>query len=256
MDASLILIAQAAASVAGDAASGADLAGPNGITEADFSLTALFFKAHWVVQGVMILLLVCSVWSWAVMIEKGLSYSGLMGGFNRFEETFWSGKALDVLYEELGPTPANPIERVFAAGMREWVRSVETGSGLFHAARDRIDRAMNVAVAREVEAIEKRLSHLATIGATAPFIGLFGTVWGIKNSFESIAISQNTSIAVVAPGIAEALVATAIGLFAAIPAVVAYNQLLGSANRMTGRLENFADEFSTILSRQLDKRGV
>ncbi len=256
----LILFAQAAAGAAADAAGAAGGVGapaaPGAITEADFSLSALFLKAHWVVQATMILLLICSIWSWAVIVEKYLNFSGLKGGFGRFEETFWSGKALDMLYEELGPQPKNPIERVFAAGMREWVRSVETGSGLFHAARDRIDRAMNVAVAREVESIEKRLSHLATIGATTPFIGLFGTVWGIKNSFESIAISQNTSIAVVAPGIAEALVATALGLFAAIPAVIAYNQLLGSANRMTGRLENFADEFSTILSRQLDKRGV
>lgn len=226
------------------------------LTADDFSLTALFMRAHWLVQGVMLLLIAASIWSWGVMIEKYLQFGSLRKGVQRFEETFWSGKALDHLYDDLGSQPRGAIERVFAAGMREWMRSVEAGSGLFLGLRDRLDRAMNVALVRETEAVERRLSHLATIGSVAPFIGLFGTVWGIKNSFEAIALTQNTNIAVVAPGIAEALVATALGLFAAIPAVVAYNQLLGSAHRLNARLENFADEFATILSRQLDKRGV
>ena len=222
----------------------------------DFSMASLFLRAHWLVQAVVVILIVASVWSWAVMIEKVMLFGGLKRGINRFEETFWSGKALDQLFEEIGPAPRNPIERVFIAGMREWRRSVDSGAGLFVGARDRIDRAMTVALSRETESVERRLSHLATIGATTPFIGLFGTVWGIKNSFEAIAVSQNTNLAVVvAPGIAEALAATALGLFAAIPAVIAYNQLIGSANRLNGRLENFADEFATILSRQLDKRG-
>ena len=222
----------------------------------DFSLTALFLRAHWLVQAVMVILVIASVWSWGVMVEKWLQFGSLRKGVSRFEETFWSGKALDHLYDDLGPKPTGAIERVFAAGMREWMRSVDTPQGLLLGLRDRLDRAMNVALVRETEAVERRLSHLATIGSVTPFIGLFGTVWGIKNSFEAIALSQNTNIAVVAPGIAEALVATALGLFAAIPAVVAYNQLLGSAQRLNARLENFADEFATILSRQLDKRGV
>ena len=222
----------------------------------DFSLSALFLRAHWLVQLVILILVAASVWSWGVIIQKSLSFSGFDSSLRRFESVFWSGKALDHLYEEVGPSPTSPMERVFVAGMREWMRSVESGNGLFIGLRDRLDRAMTVAVARETEQVESRLGHLATIGSITPFIGLFGTVWGIKNSFESIALSQDTNIAVVAPGIAEALVATALGLFAAIPAVIAYNQLLGKANRLSGKLENFADEFATILSRQLDKRGV
>ena len=222
----------------------------------DFTLMALFMKAHWFVKIVIVVLAISSVWSWAVIFEKWLQFGGIRRGINRFEDTFWSGKALDQLYDEIAALPNNSIERVFVAGMREWRRSVDSGAGLFVGARDRIDRAMNVALARETEAVENRLGHLATIGATTPFIGLLGTVWGIKTSFEAIAISENTSLAVVAPGIAEALVATALGLFAAIPAVIAYNQLSGGANRLNGRLENFADEFATILSRQLDKRGA
>ncbi len=226
------------------------------LSETDFSLLALFLRAHWLVQAVMILLAIASIWSWAVMIEKLLAFRRARAQLALFESDFWSGKPLDQLYEEVGRSPGSAIERVFAAGMREWMRSVETGTGLFAGLRDRIDKAMTVALSRETEAVEGRLSHLATIGAITPFVGLFGTVWGIKNSFEAIALSQDTSIAVVAPGIAEALVATALGLFAAIPAVVGYNQLSGVANRLNARLENFADEFSTILSRQLDKRGV
>ena len=222
----------------------------------DFSLQALIARAHWVVQAVMALLAISSVWSWGVMIEKSIAYARLRRGLGEFEEAFWSGKALDHLYEDVGRQPRNAIERVFAAGMREWMRSVDTGGGLYVGLRDRLDRAMNVALARETERVETRLSHLATIGSIAPFVGLLGTVWGVKDSFESIALSQNTNLAVVAPGIAEALFATALGLFAAIPAVVAYNQFLGSARRLNGRLENFADEFATILSRQLDKRGA
>ncbi len=221
----------------------------------DFSLQALIARAHWVVQGVMALLAIASIWSWGVMIEKALGYARLRRGIGEFEEAFWSGKALDHLYDEVGRQPRNAVERVFAAGMREWMRSVETSGGLYAGLRDRLDRAMNVALSRETERVETRLSHLATIGSIAPFVGLLGTVWGVKDSFESIALSQNTNLAIVAPGIAEALFATALGLFAAIPAVVAYNQLLGAAGRINGRLEIFPDEFATILSRQLDKRG-
>ncbi len=229
----------------------------NGVNSADgLSLLELFLAAHWVVQLVMIALIAASIWSWAIMIEKSSAYRSLSAGVDQFEEAFWSGKALDHLYDEIGNDPRSPIERVFAAGMREWMRSVEGNSAAYLGLRDRLDRAMDVALARETERIQGRLSHLATIGSIAPFVGLFGTVWGIKNSFEAIALTGNTNISAVAPGIAEALIATALGLLAAIPAVVAYNQLIGSARRLTARLENFADEFATILSRLLDKQGV
>ncbi|MCI4662564.1 MAG: protein TolQ [Neomegalonema sp.] len=223
----------------------------------DFSVQALFMRAHWVVKVVMILLVLASIWSWAIMFEKSVLLGRLRRGASKFEDAFWSGKPLDQLYEEIGANASNPLERVFVAGMREWRRTFDAkGTELFGGARDRIDRAMTVVGARESERLEARLGHLATIGAVTPFVGLFGTVWGIKNSFEEIALSQNTSIAVVAPGIAEALVATALGLFAAIPAVIAYNQLINSSNRLNVRLENFSDEFATILSRQLDKQGA
>ncbi|MEL6318457.1 MAG: protein TolQ [Pseudomonadota bacterium] len=232
------------------------VSGGGALTEADFSLAALFERAHWLVQLVIVILALSSIWSWAIIVEKAMIYGRLRRKIELFEETFWSGKPLDHLFDDIGGAPSSPIERVFVAGMREWTKSVETGTGLFLGLRDRLDRAMTVALARETESVERRLSHLATIGAITPFIGLFGTVWGIKNSFEAIALQQNANITVVAPGIAEALVATALGLFAAIPAVIAYNQLLGGAQRINGRLENFVDEFATILSRQLDKRGV
>lgn len=221
----------------------------------DFSVMALFLRAHWVVQAVMVLLCAMSVVSWAIIFDKLIRYRAARAGTRKFEEQFWSGKSLDVLLDQIGKEPTGAIERVFLSGMREWRRSAD-GNTMLAGARDRIDRAMSVAVARESEAIESRLGFLATTGSTAPFIGLFGTVWGIKNAFEGIALNQDTSLAVVAPGIAEALVATALGLVAAIPAVVAYNKLIADAGRLTARFENFADEFSSILSRQLDKRGA
>ena len=154
------------------------------------------------------------------------------------------------------PAGMGPIERIFTAGMTEWRRSLRQEGGLIPGTQSRVDRAMNVAIARESEAANKRLSYLATVGSVSPFVGLFGTVWGIKHAFESIAVQQNTNLAVVAPGIAEALLATALGLLAAIPAVVAYNRLSADAERLTGGLENFADEFSTILGRQIDRQSA
>jgi biopolymer transport protein TolQ len=177
-----------------------------------------------------------------------------MGQSSRFEDQFWSGKPLDELFERIGDRPSTPIERVFTAGMTEWRRSLRQEGGLIPGTQARVDRAMNVAIAREGEEANRRLSYLATVGSVAPFVGLFGTVWGIKHSFEAIAMQQNTNLAVVAPGIAEALLATALGLLAAIPAVVAYNRLSADAERLTGGLENFADEFSTILGRQIDRQ--
>jgi biopolymer transport protein TolQ len=169
-----------------------------------------------------------------------------------FDRAFWSGEPLDELFEKIGPQPDAPSQKIFASGMLEWRRSHRSDGGLIAGAQARIDRAMDVAISRESEALNKNLSFLATTGSTAPFIGLFGTIWGIKHAFEQIAISQNTNLAVVAPGIAEALLATGIGLIAAIPAVVFYNKLNTDSDRILGGYEAFADEFATILSRQLD----
>lgn len=220
--------------------------------EIDFSLFALFARATLTVKAVMILMVVMSVWSWAIIIQKHLLYRKARAEAARFDAAFWSGEPLDDLYEAIGPDPAGASERVFAAGMTEWRRSHRQDGALIAGAQARIDRAMDVAIAREAETLNRSLPFLATTGSTAPFIGLFGTVWGIKHAFEEIAIAQNTNLAVVAPGIAEALLATGIGLLAAIPAVVFYNKLSADSGRIVGNYEAFADEFATILSRQLD----
>ena len=220
--------------------------------EIDFSMLALFMKATLTVKIVMIMLIVMSFWSWAIIFQKHILFRAARKEAADFDRAFWSGEPLDELYEKIGPEPVGASEKVFAAGMLEWRRSHKADGALIPGAQARIDRAMDVAIALESEKLNKGLSFLATTGATAPFIGLFGTVWGIKHSFEQIAISQNTNLAVVAPGIAEALLATGIGLIAAIPAVVFYNKLNADSEHIQGKHENFADEFATILSRQLD----
>ncbi len=217
----------------------------------DFSVWAMFARATWVVQAVMIMLVLASFWAWAIIFEKVISFNRLKRQTGRFEDDFWSGQPLDELFDRLGDRPRSPIERIFVAGMTEWRRSFASTGGLIPGTTARIDRAMNVAISRESEAINGRLGFLATVGSVSPFIGLFGTVWGIKHAFESIATQQNTNLAVVAPGIAEALLATALGLLAAIPAVVAYNRLVADAEKLTNSLDNFADEFTTILGRQI-----
>ncbi|MFA5539234.1 MAG: protein TolQ [Gemmobacter sp.] len=220
--------------------------------EIDFSLLALFARATVTVKLVMILLIVMSFWSWAIIVQKHLQYRRARSASAEFDAAFWSGEPLDELYETIGPEPEAASERVFSAGMTEWRRSHKQDGGLIAGAQARIDRAMDVAIARETEGLTRYLPFLATTGSTAPFIGLFGTVWGIKHAFEEIAIAQNTNLAVVAPGIAEALLATGLGLLAAIPAVVFYNKLTADSERIVGGYEAFADEFATILSRQLD----
>lgn len=220
--------------------------------EIDFSLLALFMRATLTVKLVMTGLMIMSFWSWAIIIQKHIAYRLARREAAIFDRAFWSGEPLDELFEKLGPAPTGASEKIFAAGMLEWRRSHKQDGGLIAGAQARIDRAMDVAIARESERLNKGLAFLATTGSTAPFIGLFGTIWGIKHSFEQIAISQNTNLAVVAPGIAEALLATGIGLVAAIPAVVFYNKLNSDSDRIVGGYEAFADEFATILSRQLD----
>lgn len=219
---------------------------------ADFSLIALFLRASLTVKIVMVLLVVASVWSWAIIIQKVMVQTSARRETNAFDRKFWSGEPLDDLYDGLNGKPKGAAERIFSAGMTEWRRSQRDDGELIPGAQSRIDRAMNVAISRESDRLTSGLPFLATVGSTAPFIGLFGTVWGIKTAFEGIALSQNTSLAVVAPGIAEALVATALGLLAAIPAVIFYNKLISDADRITGQHEAFADEFSTLLSRQIE----
>ncbi|MFZ5751080.1 MAG: protein TolQ [Pseudomonadota bacterium] len=218
----------------------------------DFSLLALFWRASFIVKLVMIILTVASVWSWAIIVQKFIAYRAARREAAAFDADFWSGEPLDELFDKIGTQPQGASEKIFASAMIEWRRSHRKDGGLIAGAQARIDRSMDVAIAKETEHLSGGLPFLATVGSTAPFIGLFGTVWGIKVAFEQIAISQNTSLAVVAPGIAEALVATALGLLAAIPAVIFYNKLSSDSDRIISGYEAFADEFSTILSRQLD----
>jgi biopolymer transport protein TolQ len=206
---------------------------------------------------VMIALLFASVWVWAIVFEKISTLRRAERSADGFEERFWSGGSLDDLYDEEGAKPAHPIAAVFGAAMTEWRRSLRAaGADVTHtAARERVERAMSVTIQREMERMEKWMIFLASVGSTAPFIGLFGTVWGIMHSFSAIAAMHNTNLAVVAPGIAEALFATAIGLVAAIPAVLAYNKISTDLGRFAGRLEGFATEFGAILSRQSEERA-
>ncbi len=217
----------------------------------DFSLFALFSRATWTVKLVMMILLVSSFWSWSIIVQKFINFRRAKREAAKFEDAFWSGDPLDELYARMGDTAHSAHEKVFSAGMAEWRRSHRSDGGLIAGAQARIDRAMNVALGRAADNLNKGLVFLATVGAIAPFVGLFGTVWGIMNAFKEIANQQSTNLAVVAPGIAEALLATALGLLAAIPAVIFYNKLSGDADRLTADNEVFADEFSLILSRQL-----
>src|SRR4051812_40927333 len=219
------------------------------------TLFSLFCQAHIIVKSVMLGLLVCSVWVWAIAIDKTFLFRRMRTAMNRFELAFWSGQSLEDLYKTLSSKPTHSMAALFVAAMREWKRSLEGQARSFAGLRMRIDKVMDVTIAREVERLESRLLVLATVGSAGPFVGLFGTVWGIMTSFQSIAASKNTSLAVVAPGIAEALFATAIGLVAAIPATIFYNKFASEVNKQSQRLEGFADEFSAILSRQIDEQG-
>jgi biopolymer transport protein TolQ len=222
------------------------------MTAGDFSFLGLFLQAHPVVKAVMIGLMLASIWCWTVVIEKWLAFSSARSETDEFERIFWSGQSLDELFQSMAQKRPGAMGALFVAAMREWRRSIETTARPLAGVQMRIERVMEVAITREMERLERRLLSLATVGSVAPFIGLFGTVWGIMTAFQGIATSKNTSLAVVAPGIAEALFATALGLVAAIPAVIFYNNFSQSATRLAQRLEAFADEFSAIVSRQLD----
>jgi biopolymer transport protein TolQ len=223
----------------------------------DLSLIGLFMQADIVVKLVMLLLLVASIVVWAVVFTKIADLRRVNRMADGFEDRFWSGGSLEDLYEQEGARPVHPIAAVFGAAMGEWRRSARVaGADMTRGSvNDRIDRAMNVTISREMERMERWMVFLASVGSIAPFVGLFGTVWGIMHSFSAISAMHNTNLAVVAPGIAEALFATAIGLVAAIPAVLAYNQISTSIGRFAGRLEGFGAEFSSILSRQSEERA-
>ena len=231
------------------------LAGSTGAN--DLTIWSLFLRADWIVKLVMGVLVLASVWTWAIILDKMWRLRRLETRALRFEDAFWSGGSLDDLYERVGQRPSDPMTAVFSSAMREWRRSAAKGLVQQATARAglqaRIDRVMQVTLGREMDRLERYMIFLASVGSTAPFIGLFGTVWGIMNSFQAIAVTKQTNLAVVAPGIAEALFATALGLIAAIPAVVAYNKISNDLGRYGGRLEAFAVEFSAILSRQLEE---
>jgi biopolymer transport protein TolQ len=219
-----------------------------------FSLLELFWSAHPVVKAVMVGLLLSSVWAWAIIIEKLIAFRRARQEADRFEQMFWSGQSLDELYIGLSQGRTFSMSSLFVAAMREWKRSVEGNIRALGGIQMRVEKVMDVTITREMEQLDRRLLFLATVGSIAPFVGLFGTVWGIMTSFQAIAVSKNTNLAVVAPGIAEALFATALGLLAAIPAVIFYNKFAADSSRLSQRLETFADEFSAIVSRQIDVR--
>ncbi|MDR1375790.1 MAG: protein TolQ [Holosporaceae bacterium] len=224
----------------------------------DLSILGLFAQASFTVKVVIILLLASSLWSWSITFAKLSLMKKLKASGDKFEDSFWNSGSMDMLYDSMGNKDDDPFVSVFIAGMKELrrtktkIKSAIGGISL----KDRIDRMMRVTVGREIDYLERHLGFLATVGSTAPFIGLFGTVWGIMNSFESIGFEQNTSLTSVAPGIAEALFATALGLVVTIPAVIAYNKISSEINRYQNRLEAFVDEFSAIISRQIEDTEV
>jgi biopolymer transport protein TolQ len=243
------------ASAAVESVTGAtNLAGTNAM---DMSAWGMFMHADLVVKSVMLLLLIASFWSWAIIFSKIAKFGDVKGKAARFEQEFWSADTLDNFYEKLKRRATHPMAVVFMAAMEEWLRSGKSRArgtavvGL--SGMDRIAKVMSVARNREVEMLEKGLGFLMTVGSCALLVGLFGTVWGVMTSFQSIAHANNTSLAVVAPGIAEALMATAIGLFAAIPAMIAYNRLSSDLDKISGKLEDFEVEFLTLISRQSDE---
>jgi len=224
----------------------------------DMSPISMFMQADWVVQSIMIGLLLASFWGWAIIVDKFFRIKSIFANMEKFQDDLWSSDDLDKFYSRIEKREDHPIARIFITGMREWQKS--RGVNLTDAAKgntkERIAQVMHVAKNREIDEIESHLGFLASCGSIAPFVGLFGTVYGIMRSFIGIASAQNTSLTVVAPGIAEALFATAIGLFAAIPAVMFYNKYIGQVGRITGKMEDFITEFTILLSRQMDGHSI
>ncbi|WP_075997231.1 protein TolQ [Salaquimonas pukyongi] len=241
------ILAVAAAFAQGVESGGLEAAG-------DVTLLGLFLQAGLIVKLVMIGLLAASIWTWAIIVDKVILYARTRKQLDRFEEVFWSGRSLEELYRSLADRTPTGMGALFVSAMREWKKSYERGASSPIGLQARIEKVMDVSLAREIDRLERRLGFLASVGSVAVYVGLFGTVIGIMTSFQAIAGSKSTNLAVVAPGIAEALMATALGLLAAIPALVAYNKLSNDVAKIAARLEGFADEFSAILSRQIDER--
>jgi len=210
----------------------------------DFSIIQLFLRADFVVKSVIIILIAASIYSWALIFEKQRLFKKIEKSTNNFEEKFWKSKSAENFYNNLSNTNKDPLTNIFQSAMVELIKTKSKSSSVQTA---RVSRVLEISVSKEINLIEKHFIFLATVGSTAPFIGLFGTVWGIMNSFQSIAISRNTSLAIVAPGIAEALFAPALGLLAAIPAVVAYNKFSSDYKKYGQRIENFSKRFISII---------
>lgn len=222
----------------------------------DLSIIGLIFQADIIVKTVMFLLALASIWSWAIIFEKWILLKTVKIKTQTFEKNFWSGQSLENLHERIKGRETHPIALIFNSAMTEWqnrnVRDIPRDHTLKTGIKERVYQAMQVSSSRALEKLEKNLSFLATVGSSSPFIGLFGTVWGIMVSFQSIAISKNTTLAVVAPGIAEALLATAFGLVAAIPAVIFYNKFTNEVNRLANSLNDFTNELGSIIGKELD----
>ena len=210
----------------------------------DFSLIKLFLRADFIVKSVIIILIAASIYSWALIFEKYKLFKKIDKSTTTFEEKFWKSKSAESFYNNLTNRDKDPMANVFQSAMVELIKTKSKSAAV---QSNRVSRVLEISTDKEIKLIEKHFTFLATVGSTAPFIGLFGTVWGIMNSFQSIAISRNTSLAIVAPGIAEALFATALGLLAAIPAVVAYNKFNSDSKKYTGRIENFSKRFISII---------
>ena len=210
----------------------------------DFSIIQLFLRADFVVKSVIIILIAASIYSWALIFEKQRLFKKIEKSTSNFEEKFWKSKSAENFYNNLSNTNKDPLTNIFQSAMVELIKTKSKSSSVQSA---RVSRVLEISGDKEINLIEKHFTFLATVGSTAPFIGLFGTVWGIMNSFQSIAISRNTSLAIVAPGIAEALFATALGLLAAVPAVVAYNKFTSDSRKYSGRIENFSKRFLSII---------
>ena len=234
------------------------VAGTIAAESVDFSMLSLFLRADFVVKSVIIILILASLYSWTIIVAKLIRIKQLKKQEKEFEEIFWSGNSFEDLYETLNFNKQDPKSKKFCAAIAEWKKSksntLNDSPSNINSLKDRMQRSMTVTFNKESEIVEKNLTFLATSGSTAPFVGLFGTVWGIMNSFKSIAVAQNTNLSIVAPGIAEALFATALGLFVAIPAVVAYNKISSDLSKYFISLETFMDEFTTIFFRQLEKK--
>ena len=210
----------------------------------DFSLVQLFIRADFIVKAVIIILIAASVYSWALIFDKYKLFKKIEKSTSNFEDKFWKSKSAESFYNSLSNKEKDPVANIFQIAMNELIKTKSKSSSIQSA---RVSRVIEIAADKEIKLIEKHFTFLATVGSTAPFIGLFGTVWGIMNSFQSIAISRNTSLAIVAPGIAEALFATALGLLAAIPAVVAYNKFNSDSKKYSARIENFSKRFLSII---------